>query len=62
MTAEHNDGIIRTPYLKTMFGENITNIFSEIKESCDPKNIFNPGKKVGGTLEDIKKYIITTKR
>ena len=46
ITAEHNDGIIRTPYLKKMYGENIIRIFSKIKEIFDSKNIFNPGKKV----------------
>lgn len=62
ITAEHNDGIIRTPYLKKMFGEEIIKIFAEIKEIFDPKNIFNPGKKVstvsmGGTKEYIAAHI-----
>lgn len=49
ITAEHNDGIIRTPYLQDMYGEDVYNLFKEIKNIFDPKNIFNPGKKVGGT-------------
>ena len=57
MTAEHNDGWIRTPYLEQMFGENIVGIFKEMKDIMDPKNMFNPKKKVGATIEDIKKYI-----
>jgi FAD/FMN-containing dehydrogenase len=60
ITAEHNDGIIRTPYLKQMYGERITNIFKEIKNIFDPKNILNPGKKVpvsGGA--GTKEYIAT---
>jgi len=62
ITAEHNDGIIRTPYLEKMYGGNITKIFREIKEIFDPKNIFNPGKKVvtdhmGGTKEYIASHI-----
>lgn len=57
ITAEHNDGIIRTPYLKQMFGEKMIDIFQKTKNIFDPKNIFNPGKKVGGTFEDIKHYI-----
>lgn len=57
ITAEHNDGIIRTPYLTQMFGEHIISIFKETKEIFDPLYILNPGKKVGGTFEDIKKYI-----
>jgi FAD/FMN-containing dehydrogenase len=48
ITAEHNDGIIRTPYLEKMYGKNIITIFKEIKKIFDPKNIFNSGKKVAG--------------
>lgn len=46
ITAEHNDGLIRTPFLEKMYGSKVTAIFSEIKKTFDPKNIFNPGKKV----------------
>ena len=57
ITAEHNDGIIRTPYLEQMYGGDIIKIFQEIKDIFDKQNIFNPGKKVGGTKEDIKRHI-----
>lgn len=57
MTAEHNDGFIRTPFLGSIFSEQMLVVFKEIKEAFDPKNIFNPKKKVGATIEDIKKYI-----
>lgn len=58
-TGEHNDGIIRTPYLSMMFGEKMTDLFKQTKNIFDPSNIFNPGKKVGGTFEDIKRDMIT---
>lgn len=57
-SAEHNDGIIRTPYLEEQFGEKIVGLFQEVKNIFDPKNILNPNKKVGGTFEDIKKWLI----
>lgn len=57
LTAEHNDGIIRTPYLEKQFGVDMVEIFSQIKYIFDPQNIFNPGKKVGGTLDDVRKHI-----
>jgi FAD/FMN-containing dehydrogenase len=58
ITAEHNDGIIRTPYLEKMYGSHIISIFQQIKNIFDPKNIFNPGKKVGGTKEYLANHII----
>ncbi|MDB5188197.1 MAG: Oxidoreductase [Candidatus Kaiserbacteria bacterium] len=58
-TGEHNDGIIRTPYLKYMFTPAMLDLFTQVKKIFDPLNIFNPGKKVGGTIEDIKSSMIT---
>ena len=59
ITAEHNDGLIRSPYLKKMYGEDIYNLFVKIKEIFDPQNIFNPGKKVGADLGYAMKRIKT---
>ena len=57
ITGEHNDGIIRTPYLKQMYGAKIYSLFEETKKIFDPDNIFNPGKKVGGSLDYAMKHI-----
>lgn len=57
MSAEHNDGIVRTPFLPHFFGENVMDLFMQVKTIFDPQNIFNPGKKVGFTKEDFKKYL-----
>ncbi len=59
ITGEHNDGIIRTPYLPLMFSPRMIEIFAEVKKIFDPLTVFNPGKKTGGTIADIHKYIIT---
>ena len=56
--GEHNDGIIRTPYLPMMFGEKMCDIFAQVKNIFDPLNILNPGKKVGGTIADIERSIL----
>ena len=58
ITGEHNDGIIRTPYLTLMFGARMIDLFKEVKKIFDPLNILNPGKKVNGTEEDIKRLLI----
>ena len=57
ITAEHNDGIIRTPYIEQMFGAEVYGLFKEVKQIFDPQNIFNPGKKVGGTTKYIEDHI-----
>ncbi len=59
ITAEHNDGIIRTPYLEKMYAPEVIALFKKVKEIFDPQNIFNPGKKVGGSKEYIKEHIQT---
>jgi FAD/FMN-containing dehydrogenase len=59
-TGEHNDGIIRTPYLPLLFGNEMVELFQQTKDVFDPLNILNPGKKVGGTFADIQKDMITT--
>jgi len=50
ITAEHNDGLIRSPYLEMMYGKEIVELFAEVKKIFDPENIFNPGKKVNANL------------
>ncbi len=57
ITAEHNDGIIRTPYLPQMFGEEVVELFQKTKNIFDPVNILNPGKKVGGSKEFIRTHV-----
>jgi FAD/FMN-containing dehydrogenase len=59
ITAEHNDGIIRTPFVEKMFGHSMYQLFVEVKKICDPQNIFNPGKKVGGSMEYLESHIDT---
>ncbi len=51
ITGEHNDGLIRTPYLHKMFTPQVLDIFKEIKEMFDPHRIFNPHKKVDPKIE-----------
>lgn len=60
ITAEHNDGLIRTPYLHKMYSPEILKMFDEVKKLFDPLNIFNPGKKVNGSLPYALSHIKRT--
>lgn len=51
IAAEHNDGLIRGPYLEKMYGPKVYNLFKEVKRIFDPNNIFNPHKKTDATLK-----------
>lgn len=45
LSGEHNDGLVRGPWLKEMYGEEVLGYMKEIKRIYDPHNIFNPHKK-----------------
>lgn len=58
LSGEHNDGLIRSPFVEKQFGTEIYGIFEEIKRIFDPNGIFNPHKKVGVTKEFAEKFIV----
>lgn len=47
ITAEHNDGMTRSPFLREMYGDQVYSLFEQTKHIFDPQNIFNPRKKIG---------------
>jgi hypothetical protein len=51
-SAEHNDGIMRGPYLKDLFGAKLYGVFNEVKELFDPLNFLNPTTKMNVTKQD----------
>ena len=57
ITGEHNDGLIRTPYLTQMFGVEMIKLFEQVKDIFDPQGIFNPRKKVHGDLKFAMEHI-----
>jgi len=44
LSAEHGDGLVRSPFQRKMFGPVIYDAFREIKQTFDPQGVFNPGK------------------
>jgi FAD/FMN-containing dehydrogenase len=45
LSGEHNDGMIRGPWLERMYGPKVLGFFKELKSAFDPDDIFNPHKK-----------------
>jgi FAD/FMN-containing dehydrogenase len=45
VSGEHNDGMIRGPWLERMYGPVVLGYMREVKHIYDPENIFNPKKK-----------------
>ena len=44
LSAEHGVGIARTEYIREQLGDDLLEVMRAIKNTFDPKNIFNPGK------------------
>lgn len=45
LSGEHNDGMVRGPWLETMYGPEVFGHMKQIKRIFDEQNIFNPHKK-----------------
>lgn len=57
LSGEHNDGLMRSPFLKDEVGEEMYQLFAAVKKIFDPRHIFNPRKKIGGDLNFIKQHL-----
>lgn len=60
ISADHSDGIIRTPFLKSFYGDELYGVFERIKKLYDPQGIMNPNKKVGGTRAHVDTHLDRT--
>ena len=60
LSGEHNDGMIRGPWLKPMYGDEVFELFKEVKHIFDPQNIFNPHKKTDAdwdfTFKNVREH------
>ena len=57
MAGEHNDGLVRGPWLPALFGQTMYEIFRDTKEIFDPMYIFNPNKKTDASWEYSMSHI-----
>lgn len=55
--GEHNDGRLRAPYLKRLYGLKMYELFCEIKQVFDPLGFLNPEVKLGVTISDVSKKL-----
>jgi len=59
MAGEHNDGMVRGPWLPAVFGNDMYALFKHTKEIFDPHYIFNPHKKTDATWDYSMDHIRT---
>lgn len=50
LSGEHGDGRLRGEFIPLMLGDKLYSVFKELKQTWDPKNIFNPNKIVDTPL------------
>jgi FAD/FMN-containing dehydrogenase len=60
ISADHSDGIIRSPFIKDFYGDELYQVFVDIKKLFDPTDLMNPTKKIVATTERIAAYIDRT--
>jgi Fe-S oxidoreductase len=51
-SGEHGDGLVRSEFHETMFGERLVADFKEVKQRFDPDGVLNPGKIVDAPKMD----------
>jgi Fe-S oxidoreductase len=44
--GEHGDGRVRAEFVRKMFGEELYQLFVQVKQQLDPTNVMNPGIKI----------------
>ena len=59
MAGEHNDGMVRGPWLPAIFGDEMYRLFKQTKEIFDPQYIFNPHKKTDASWDYSMDHIRT---
>lgn len=51
LSGEHNDGLVRGPWLEQMYGKEVVELFRQTKDIFDPQGIFNPHKKANASWD-----------
>lgn len=56
-TAEHNDGRLRGPYMRQLYGNEMYELFRQVKDVFDPYGILNPGVKIDVDQDSVRKQL-----
>lgn len=51
--GEHADGRLRAPYLPLVYGQEMYEVFKQVKDIFDPHNMLNPGVILGTEKKDL---------
>jgi FAD/FMN-containing dehydrogenase len=57
LSGEHNDGLIRGPFMAEMFDEKTMRVQNQVKQIFDPDNLFNPHKKTDADWQFSSQHI-----
>ena len=49
----NNDGRLRANYSLLQIGEELTDVYSELKKACDPHGVLNPGVKANTPIKQL---------
>lgn len=60
LSGEHNDGLVRGPWLPEMYSPEVMKLFRQVKHIFDPNNLFNPHKKTDAdwdyTMDHLRQH------
>lgn len=56
-SGEHGDGRLRGPFLPYVYGPEVYELFTKVKQLFDPYGTLNPGVKVGVSLDSVKPLV-----
>lgn len=57
LSGEHNDGLVRGPWLPEMYSPAVMKLFRQVKTTFDPEGIFNPHKKTDANWDYTMKHL-----
>lgn len=53
IAGEHNDGRLRTPFIRMQVGDELVELFGKLKAGFDQHGVLNPGVKVGTDIKQL---------